>query len=414
MFTIKNNKKTGQIKPMAVMLLSTFVVGILIFGTCIEVIGRREDVKEIKQHFTTVADCITCIHKTSPGKKLYDYLDYLLVRPYIEYIVYCENGDPEILYTNEKHIDFKKLNVLDEPKVDINMRNVSLEGYILLEDNAGKPDGSLYLGFSRDRNHGLLSGMVYKTLLSGVIIMNSIILLIDWIIYKRVYKPLEGINEFVDNLAVGKIPEDLEIDSPGMQGMVKSLYGIRQQLSDIKNVTGTVDEGVVLGILDIMEEIIRKNIGSDKTCVNITEIVCKKIEGAIGCSLWLGRSGGDTERPEACRKEAYYPEDQFPVKSLTPLIEALVKEVIQDRKIKIVNDFEADTDYKHFRKAYPLAVMVIPIQVGGKTIGGLCIWKSRIPYNETFNFKTLQLVGYVGRVIGDIVGGCDCVSGYKS
>lgn len=404
----------GQTKSVIVMLLFAFVVGILIFGTCTEVIGRGEDVKEIRQHFTTVADCITCIHKTSPGKKLYEYLDYLLARPYIEYIVYCENGDPEILYTNEKHIDFKKLNILDEPKVDINMRNVSLEGYILLEGNADKPDGSLYLGFSRDRNHGLLSGMVYKTLLSSVIIMNSIILLINWIIYKKVHKPLKEINEFVDNLAVGKIPEDLKTDNPGIQGMVKSLYGIRQQLSDIKNVTETVDEEVVLDILDIIKEIFRGNNKHDKACVNVTKTVCKKVEEAVGCSLWMGRSGKDMEKPEVYRKEAYYLEDQFPVKSLIPLTEALIKEVIQDGEVKIIDDFGADANYKHFEKAHPLAVMVIPVQVGGKTIGGLCIWKSRIPYSEAFDFRTLQLVKYVGEVVGSIVEGCDCASSHKS
>ncbi|HZX20901.1 MAG TPA: hypothetical protein VFF25_00780, partial [Clostridia bacterium] len=83
---------------------------------------------------------------------------------------------------------------------------------------------------------------------------------------------------------------------------------------------------------------------------------------------------------------------------------------IQHKKVKVIDDFEANADYKHFKEAHPLATIVVPIQIKGETTGGLCIWKSRIPYSETFNFRTLQLVNYVGRVIGSVIEGC----GYAS
>lgn len=145
-----------------------------------------------------------------------------------------------MLYANEEHIDFKRPDTLDKPKIDVNMKNILLEGYISLEDNAGKHNKNLYLGLFKDRNYSLLSDTIRKILFSNTIIISLIILLINWIVHHKMYKPLIEINEFVDDLVIGEVLKDLKIDSLEMQDIVKSLYEIRRQLQDIKNTTGTV------------------------------------------------------------------------------------------------------------------------------------------------------------------------------
>lgn len=381
----------------------------MLFGICIEVIGRREGRKEIERRFTEITENIKHIYKTTSGDRLHDYLDYLLIHPHMKYMVYCKNGNPEILYTDEEHFDFKRLDASDKPRIDVNIKSASLEGYIPLGSGTNRPGENLYIGLSRNRNYGLLYGTTCKILLSSAIIMSSFILLINWIIYKRIHEPLKEVSRFINELAIGKIPGDLEIDNSRVQGMIKSLYKIRRQLLDIKNTTETVHEEVVLAMLDIIEKIVKECNEcneSPECCTGITETICKGIKGAIGCSLWLNKSGENPEDFEVYRKETYCLEEQFPVGPLTPVAEELAKEVIKCGEMKIIDDFEADVDYKHFKDAYPLVIMVIPVQIKGKTMGSLCIWKSRIPYSEAFDTRTRQLSRYIGRIAGSVIGGC--------
>ncbi len=403
---IKDSKK---IKFMTTILLFIFMVYILFFGICIEFIGKNEDRKEIERRFTEITENIKHIHKTGSEDRLHDYLDYLLIHPHMKYMVYCRNGNPEVLYTDEEHFDFKRLDVSGKPRIDINIKNATLEGYIPLDDSMNELGRGLYIGLFRNRSYGLLSGTLYKILLSSAIIMGFLMLLVNWIIYKKIHKPLKEINGFIDELAVGKIPGDMKIDNPRMQGTIKSLYKIRRQILNIKNTTETVQEEVVLGMLNMIEKIIKECNECneyDGRCAVITGIICKGIKGTIGCSLWLNKTGGNSENLQVYRKETYCLEEQFPAESLTPIAEELVRGVIKHGEIKIIDDFGADADYKHFKDAYPLVAMVVPVWIGGKIMGGLCVWKSRIPYNEAFDFKTRQLLKYIGRIAGSMIRDC--------
>lgn len=399
-----NNCKTKKISIIFIFLL----VYLLIFTVSIEFIGRKEDMRQINQYFNYIKADITYIYKTGSEEILHSYLDNLITNPYIRYIICYKNGEAENLYTREEHIDFKKIDKVFESKIDIGMKAISQEGHILLGENGGGHSKDIYLNVFKNRNYSLLSGAMGKIILVNFMVVILIILLFTWLIDRRLLKPLDRVNKFIYNLSIGDIPDDMKINNPKLENTVKSLYEIREQLIYMYRGTDKVDEEVVTDMLDIVEDVIKIYSRHNKICINITETICRKVTKAVCCSLWLGDLDETTRDLKIHRGSIYYFEDQFPVEGLTPLARELAREVMEDRKVKIVNDFQMDTQYKDFKEAHPLAVIVIPVQVKGTIIGSLCIWKTRIPYSEVFNLKTQQLANYLGKVTGSIIEGCNC------
>ncbi len=378
---------------------------ILLTGSIIEIFGRLEEGRLLREEFQIILQAVEKINQGDYIGMEMSHLKYTSLYPNIKIISRFDGKEHEIIYSKSGYNYRPLKDTKHTPIAVTSFKRVSYEGYIPIKASQGQGFNEyLFFKLAKKRRYGIFSSL-YWGLLFCIGMLFSIILLTMESSYKNtIVKPLDSLNKFSTAIANGLKFSPLDIMSPETEILTRNLNLIGEEMNILNSRFKSERAGARQNnaLLNLLDYIIGFRENPAKSYKNITKYICSEFNNIVCSSLWL-LEPLDNEENKIERKGIYRNTKQFKVDELAGVSRSLVKKVIEEGELKTIRDFQVSPEYSQWRAAYPLAIIVIPIRVRGRIVGGLAIWKVRIPYTEVFNREIVNQFNFIGEIIASMI-----------